>query len=73
MREGQILPDISGFDACRKIKEMFEPHPPPVLLMTGNLKAVDSLYALKTGADNFVVKTSDMAVLIQAVRNILSL
>ena len=67
-----VMPDISGFDACRKIKEMFKPHPPPVLLMTGNLKAVDPLYAFKMGADDFVVKTSDMAVLIQAVRKILS-
>ena len=67
-----VMPDISGFDACRKIKEMFRPHPPPVILMTGNLKAVDPLYAFKMGADEFVVKTSDMAVLIQAVRKILS-
>ena len=67
-----VMPDISGFDACRKIKEMFKPHPPPVLLMTGNLKAVDPLYAIKMGADEFVAKTSDMAVLIQAVRKILS-
>ena len=63
-----VMPDISGFDACRKIKEMFKPHPPPVLLMTGNLKAVDPTYARKMGADDFVAKTSDMAVLIQAVR-----
>ena len=68
-----VMPDISGFDACRKIKKIFRPHPPPVLLMTGNLKAVDPLYALKMGADDFVVKASDMAVLIQAVRKILSL
>ena len=67
-----VMPDISGFDACRKIKEMFKPHPPPVLLMTGNLKAVDPLYAFKMGADDFVAKTSDMAVLIQAVRKIFS-
>ena len=67
-----VMPGITGFEACRKIKEMFKPHPPPVLLMTGNLKAVDPLYAIKMGADEFVAKTSDMAVLIQAVRKILS-
>ena len=67
-----VMPDISGFDACSKIKEMFKPHPPPVLLMTGNLKAIDPSYALKMGADDFAVKTSDMAILIQAVRKILS-
>ncbi len=66
-----VMPDISGFDACRKIKEMFKPHPPPVLLMTGNLKAIDPSYALKMGANDCAVKTSDMAILIQAVRKIL--
>jgi DNA-binding response OmpR family regulator len=68
-----VMPDITGFDACRKIKEMFQPSPPPVIVMTGKLDAVDPLLARKMGADDFVVKTSDMAVLTEAVRKILSL
>ncbi len=67
-----VMPEISGFDACRKIKEMFKPHPPPVLLMTGNLKAIDPSYALKMGADDFAVKTSDMAHVVKAVRDLFS-
>jgi DNA-binding response OmpR family regulator len=67
-----VMPDITGFDACRKIKEMFQPHPPPVIVITGKLDAVDPVLARKKGADDFVVKTSDMAVLIQAVRKIFS-
>jgi twitching motility two-component system response regulator PilH len=67
-----VMPDISGFEACRKIKEMFQPHPPPVIVMTGKLDAVDPMRARKMGADDFVVKTSDMGVLTQAVRKILS-
>ena len=66
-----VMPDITGFEACRKIKEMFQPHPPPVIIMTGKLDAVDPILARKIGADDFVVKTSDMAVLVQAVRKIL--
>ena len=33
-----VMPEISGFDACRTIKETLKPHPPPVLLMTGTRK-----------------------------------
>jgi DNA-binding response OmpR family regulator len=68
-----VMPDITGFEACHKIKEMFRPHPPPVIVMTGKLDAIDPAQARKMGADDFVVKTSNMAVLVQAVRKILSL
>ena len=66
-----VMPDITGFEACHQIKETFRPHPPPVIIMTGKLDAVDPIQARKMGADDFVVKTSDMAVLVQAVRKIL--
>jgi DNA-binding response OmpR family regulator len=68
-----VMPDITGFDGCRKIKELFQPHPPSVIVMTGKLDAIDPILARKMGADDFVVKTSDMAVLVQAVRKILPL
>ena len=66
-----VMPEVSGFDVCRKIKEGFQPHPPLVIVMTGKLDAVDPVKARKMGADDFVVKTSDMAVLVQAIRKIL--
>lgn len=67
-----VMPDVTGFEACRKIKEMLLPHPPLVIIMTGKLNAVDPALARKMGADDFVVKTSDMAVLVQSVRRIFS-
>lgn len=67
-----VMPDITGFEACQKVKEMFRPDPPPVIVMTGKLDAVDPVLARRMGADDFVVKTSDMAVLVQAVRKVLS-
>ena len=66
-----VMPKVSGFDVCRKIKEI-RPHPPQVIVMTGKLDAIDPIQARKMGADDFVVKTSNMAVLVQAVRKILS-
>jgi DNA-binding response OmpR family regulator len=66
-----VMPKVSGFEVCRKIKEAFQPHPPPVIVMTGKLDAIDPIQARKMGADDFVVKTSDMAVLTQAVKKIL--
>lgn len=66
-----MMPEISGFDACRKIKEMFQPHPPRVIILTGKTAAVAPTYAFKMGADDFVIKTSDFSVLIKSVKNIL--
>lgn len=66
-----VMPDITGFDACETIKKMFQPNPPPVIVMTGKIEAIDPIQARKMGADDFVVKTSDMAALVQAVRKIL--
>lgn len=67
-----VMSGISGFEACRKMKELFQPHPPKVIVMTGKLAAIDPVRARKVGADDFVVKTSDMAVLVHAVRKNLS-
>ena len=67
-----VMPKVSGFDVCRKIKETFGSHSPPVIVMTAKFDAVDPIQARRMGADDFVVKTSDMAVLTQAVRKIFS-
>ena len=67
------MPKVSGFEVCRKIKKIFQPLPPPVIVMSATVDALDPVLARKIGADDFVFKTSDMAFLIQPVRKILSL
>ena len=67
-----VMPDISGFDACCRIKDMFQPDPPDIIVMTGKLDAIDPIRARKMGADDFVVKTSNMSALLKAVRKIFS-
>ena len=66
-----VMPKVSGFEVCSRVKEMTQPDPPPVIVMTGKLDAIDPIQARRMGADDFVVKTADMAVLTQAVRKML--
>jgi DNA-binding response OmpR family regulator len=63
----------SGFEGCRKIKELFKPHSPRVIVMSGKITMVDRMRARTVGADDFVVETSDMSHLIQGVRKIFTL
>ena len=67
------MPEVSGFEVCRKIKEMFQPLPPPVIMMSETIVELESIMARKIGVDDFAVKTLDMAILIRSVRKILSL
>jgi len=67
------MPKISGFEVCKKIKAMFHPYPPPVILLTGKIDSIDPIKGRSVGADDFVVKTSDMSHLIQGVRKVFTL
>ena len=67
------MPEVSGFEVCQKIKEMFQPLPPPVIMMSETIVELESIMARKIGVDDFAVKTLDMAILIRSVRKILSL
>jgi CheY-like chemotaxis protein len=65
--------DMTGFDICRKIKTVFQPNPPIVLMVTGKASAVNVSLAHQMGADGFEAKTSDMGHVARAVRDILPL
>ena len=84
LKAQQTLPDLviidvvtvdsntTGFDSCHKIKAAFQTKPPFVLMVTGNVQGVNVSLANKMGADGFEAKTSDMAHIVKAARNILS-
>lgn len=65
-----VMPELNGFETCRKIKSLFQKDAPPIIMMTGKLDAVDPVLARKMGANDFVVKTSDMNAVVQAVQKI---
>ncbi len=63
------LPGIDGFETCKRIKEI-DGLQTKVILMTGLIDAVDAGKARKMGADDYCVKTSDYAFLLNAVRKL---
>lgn len=83
LKAQQKLPDLviadvvmadsttTGFDICRKIKTVFQPRPPRVLMVTGKAEAVNISLAKQMGADGFEAKTSNMSHVVKAVREML--
>jgi two-component system response regulator VanR len=48
-----MLPDIDGFDLCRKIREKYNF---PVIMLTAKEEEVDKINGLTLGADDYVTK-----------------
>lgn len=48
-----MLPDISGFDLCRKIRET---HLFPIIMLTAKVEEMDKITGLTLGADDYITK-----------------
>jgi CheY-like chemotaxis protein len=68
-----VMPDMSGIEVCRKINALRGTldNPVAVLMLTGRENKEDLTRALEAGADDFVGKSSDMAVLKGRIRALL--
>lgn len=66
----EMLSDISGFEACREIKENKEFHIPKIIVITDFIDAKSAEKAVNLGVDDLCVKTSDYAILLEAVGKI---
>lgn len=63
-----ILPDIDGFETCRRLRQLGLAHAPKIIITTGKIDAVDAGRALEAGADDYMVKTEDFSYLLNAVK-----
>lgn len=63
------LPDISGFDVCRRLRA--EGLRQPILMLTARDEAIDKVLGLELGADDYVVKPYDLRELIARIRALL--
>lgn len=48
-----MLPDISGFDLCRRIREK---HLFPIIMLTAKVEDMDKITGLTLGADDYITK-----------------
>src|SRR5579884_3550596 len=68
-----MMPDMDGFDVCRRLKANPSTHHLPVVMVTALDQPSDRVKGLEAGADDFLTKpVSDLA-LISRVRSLVRL
>ncbi len=60
------LPDMSGFDVCRAMRE--DGHLFPILMVTARDEEVDKVLGLELGADDYIVKPFSVRELLSRIR-----
>lgn len=65
-----MMPDMDGFEVCRRIKSNPSTHFIPVVLVTALDQPSDRLRGLEAGADDFLTKPVSDVVLIARVRSL---
>lgn len=58
-----VMPQLSGDELCRRIKDSPQWHSIPVIMLTGREDQEAILESFRAGADDYVAKSSDFAVL----------
>jgi len=68
-----VMPDIDGIEVCRRVRQLRQAtaNSMALLMLTGRESKEDLTKALEAGADDFVGKSSDMAVLKGRIRALL--
>ncbi len=65
-----MMPDLNGFDVCRRLKADPKTMHLPVLIVTALDEPSDRLCGLEAGADDFLIKPVDEIALIARVRSL---
>lgn len=66
-----MLPDISGTDVCKAIREMPRASDTPVLMLTARGNEADRLLGFEVGADDYVLKPFSVREVVMRVRALL--
>ena len=66
-----MLPNVNGFEVCKKIKSDFKLNHIPVVLLTSLADEESRLSGIKAGADAFLTKPFDLQHLVLLINNLL--
>ncbi|MFW5799734.1 MAG: ATP-binding protein, partial [Spirochaetota bacterium] len=68
-----MMPHMSGFDVCRRVREKYSSYELPILILTAKTSTPDILAALKLGANDYITKPFDKEELLARVNTHLKL
>jgi len=66
-----VMPEINGYEMCRRIKDKGSLKDIPVILLTSLSDPVDVIRGLQCGADNFITKPYQEDFLISRIKSVL--
>jgi DNA-binding response OmpR family regulator len=66
-----VMPGISGYEICLRMREMSSVPPPPVILLTGKSAPESVRAGLAAGATFYHIKPVDFQRLLQQIRSLL--
>ena len=61
------LPDMNGYEVCRRLRQVTNPWMMPVLMLTGRDKPVDQLRGYAHGADAYLTKPCEPPELLKTI------
>jgi putative two-component system response regulator len=64
-----MVPNLDGFEVCRRLKEDVKTHHIPIIIVTGLANRDANILALEAGADDFLVKPFDAVLLGARIRS----
>src|SRR6201996_2600160 len=68
-----MMPDMDGFEVCRRLKANPSTHHLPVIMVTALDQASDRIRGLEAGADDFLTKPVSDVALVARVRSLVRL
>jgi twitching motility two-component system response regulator PilH len=66
-----VMPGISGFELCRKLKSLPETQAVPVIMCSSKGQAIDRMWGKRQGADAYLTKPYTKEQLIEAIKTVL--
>lgn len=61
------LPDMSGYEVCRRLRHYLHPWTTPILILSGRDKPSDQLRGFAHGADAYLTKPFDVPELLRTI------
>ena len=68
-----MMPVMTGYEVCRRIREKFSPHELPVIMLTAKKNPLDIVTGFNVGANDYIAKPFDRQELLSRVNSFVDL